>query len=83
MSDDQTPVVTITAAEMYGELRGLRESVSRIEGKLDGLAGINEQLDDHEERLRRLEANRWPWTVIAALAAVAAAFAAAWQLRSP
>lgn len=40
---------------------GLRESVSRIEGKLDGIATITDQLDDHEERIRHLEANRWPW----------------------
>nr|WSZ97286.1 hypothetical protein OH820_17920 [Streptomyces sp. NBC_00857] len=72
MSDDPIPVVTITATEMYGELRATRESVSRIEGKLDGLAGINEQLDDHEERIRRLESRQWPWPTIAALAAVAA-----------
>ncbi|SDJ74296.1 hypothetical protein [Streptomyces indicus] len=82
MSGDDAPVVTITAAEMYGELRGVRESVSRIEGKLDGLAGINEQLDDHEERLRRLEANRWPWQIIVALATAVAAFATAWQLAA-
>ncbi|WP_409471919.1 hypothetical protein [Streptomyces sp. HC307] len=77
MTDEQpAPVVTITAAEMYGELRATRESVSRIEGKLDGLAGINEQLDDHEERLRRLESRQWPWLTIAALAAVAAVLVA-------
>ncbi|MFD7402651.1 hypothetical protein ACFV7R_08250 [Streptomyces sp. NPDC059866] len=74
MTDEQpAPVVTITAAEMYGELRATRESVSRIEGKLDGLAGINEQPDDHEERLRRLESRQWPWPTIAALAAAVAA----------
>ncbi|MFI9051118.1 hypothetical protein [Streptomyces sp. NPDC053427] len=78
MSDDQTPVVTITPAEMYGELRGVRESVSHIEGKLDGFATINDQ----EERIRRLEVNRWPWPAIVTLAAVAAAFAAAWQLTA-
>ncbi|MER7174188.1 hypothetical protein [Streptomyces mesophilus] len=82
MSGDDVPVVTITAAEMYGELRGLRESVSRIEGKLDGIAAITDQLDDHEERIRRLEANRWPWQIIAALAAAVAAFAATWQLAA-
>lgn len=76
MTDEAPPVVTITVAEMYGELRGVRESVTRIEGKLDGLAGINEQLDDHEERLRRLESRQWPWPTIAALAAVAAVLVA-------
>jgi hypothetical protein len=76
VTDEPVPVVTITAAEMYGELRATRESVSRIEGKLDGLAGINEQLDDHEERLRRLESRQWPWPTIAALAAVAAVLVA-------
>ncbi|MEU9119992.1 hypothetical protein AB0C96_09040 [Streptomyces sp. NPDC048506] len=80
MSDESVPVVTITAAEMYGELRRLRESVSRIEGKLDGIATINDQLDDHEERIRRLEANQWPWPTIVALAAVAAVLVTAWQL---
>ncbi|RII06968.1 hypothetical protein DSC45_34640 [Streptomyces sp. YIM 130001] len=83
MTDEAPPVVTITVAEMYGELRGVRESVTRIEGKLDGLAGINEQLDDHEERLRRLESNRWPWPTIAALAAVAAVVVALWQNAAP
>ena len=83
MTDEPAPVVTITAAEMYGELRGVRESVSRIEGKLDGIATITDQLDDHEERIRRLEANRWPWPMIAALAAVAAVLVTAWQLGNP
>ncbi|MEU8623669.1 hypothetical protein [Streptomyces sp. NPDC048669] len=54
----------ITAAEMYSELHATRESVSRIEGKLDGLTGIKESLVDHEERLRSLEAQRWPWSAL-------------------
>ncbi|MER8068373.1 hypothetical protein ABTZ59_08765 [Streptomyces sp. NPDC094034] len=84
MTDDQpAPVVTITAAEMYGELRTTRESVSRIEGKLDGLTGINDQLDDHEDRLRQLEAKRWPWSTIAAIAAVAAVLVAYWSSPHP
>ncbi|NGO70635.1 hypothetical protein G5C65_20215 [Streptomyces sp. SB3404] len=57
---------------MYGELRGLRETVTRIEGKLDGITALTTQLDDHETRFRDLEAKRFPWPTIAALAAVAA-----------
>ncbi|GAU66650.1 hypothetical protein SSP35_03_02980 [Streptomyces sp. NBRC 110611] len=80
MTDEAAPVVTITAAEMYGELRGLRESVHRIEGKLDGIAAITGELEDHEERIRHLEANRWPWPTITALVAVAALVLSAWEM---
>lgn len=49
MTDEPTPVATIAAAEMYGELRGIHENVSLIEGKLDGIATIDDQLYDHED----------------------------------
>lgn len=50
--------------------------VVRLEGKVDGIAGVVDGLkDDHEKRIRALEAARWPLRSIAALAGIAAVLA--------
>lgn len=65
----------ISPAQMYQEVRGLAQAVSRIESKIDGILDetkdIRGDLQDHEQRLRVLERARWPLPTIAALAGVA------------
>jgi hypothetical protein len=68
---------------MYQEFRRVADGLIRFEAKigekLDALANANGEvdgrLDDHEKRLRLLEATRWPWPTIGVLAAAAAAAA--------
>jgi hypothetical protein len=68
---------------MYQEFRrvadGLIRFEAKIEQKLDALGNANREvdsrLDDHESRLRHLEAGRWPWPTIGVLAAAAAGVA--------
>jgi hypothetical protein len=71
------PGVYISPAQMYQEVRGLAETVGRIETKIDGILtetkDIRTDLADHEARLRTLERGRWPLPTIAALAGVAGA----------
>lgn len=53
------PGVYISPAQMYQEVRGLAETVGRIETKIDGILtetkDIRTDLADHEARLRALE----------------------------
>lgn len=53
------PGVYISPAQMYQEVRGLAETVGRIETKIDGILNetkdIRTDLADHEARLRALE----------------------------
>jgi hypothetical protein len=71
------PGVYISPAQMYQEMRSLHEALTRIDAKLDALrerdAGADEQLTDHEARLRSLERARWPLPTIGALAGAAGA----------
>lgn len=54
------PGVYISPAQTYQEVRGLSQAVGRIEGKLDQAlrenADLRGDVQDHEDRLRRLEA---------------------------
>ncbi|TFE42508.1 hypothetical protein E3E14_25335 [Streptomyces sp. ICN441] len=73
----QDPGVYISPAQMYQEVRGLAETVGRIETKVDGFIqeakDIRGDLADHEARLRTLEKARWPLPTIGVLAGVAGA----------
>lgn len=89
----QDPGVYISPAQMYQEVRGLAQAVGRIESKLDGILDetkdIRGDLQDHESRLRAIEAApkttdieprvatlekaRWPLPSLAALAGVGGA----------
>ncbi|MCZ7413030.1 hypothetical protein [Streptomyces sp. WMMC897] len=66
----------ISLPQMYAEVRGLAQTVSRIEHKLDGLLDetrdIRTDMQDHETRLRALERSRWPLPSLAALVGLAA-----------
>lgn len=69
----QDPGVYISPAQMYQEMRSLHDALTRVEGKVDSLAGQSTQLGDHETRIRVLERARWPLPTIGALAGLAGA----------
>ncbi|PJN22511.1 hypothetical protein CG736_28375 [Kitasatospora sp. CB02891] len=66
---------------MYEEVRRVADGLVRLEAKLDALVtadrDVGARLDDHEQRLRRLEAGRWPLPTVAALTSLAALVVAA------
>ncbi|MCX2970585.1 MULTISPECIES: hypothetical protein [Streptomyces] len=68
--------VHISVTQKYQEVRGLAQTVDRIEHKLDGLLDetrdIRGDVQGHETRIRALERSRWPLASIAALTGVAA-----------
>ncbi|MFD8318587.1 hypothetical protein [Kitasatospora purpeofusca] len=74
----------ITAAQMYEEVRRVGDGLIRLEAKLDALGAADRDVDtrlgDHEARIRRLEAGRWPLPTIAALTGVAGLGAAVVQM---
>ena len=67
------PGVYISSAQMYQEMRSLHDAVTRMDTKLDGLAGQATTIADHETRIRALERSRWPLPTIGVLAGVAGA----------
>lgn len=66
--------VEITAREIYDSVQQLHVRMAVVCEKLDRVG------PDHEQRIRHLEARRWPLPVIASLAAVAAVAAVTVQL---
>ena len=68
-------LVVISSSQMFGELRELTRSQDRIESKVDTITAAQtdavrrqeSQREDHEERLRALEARRWPLPVACAV----------------
>lgn len=63
MADSNDPLgVTIGAREIYDQVVGLRDDVRSL---TQNNAHVNEQIDDHEERLRAIE--RWKYAVPAGL----------------
>lgn len=70
------------------ELERLRGTVEAGFTRADGALALlvqrsdqtDKQLDDHEARIDALERTRWPLANLTALAAVAGAVLAAWQL---
>ncbi|MFC4034528.1 hypothetical protein ACFO3J_24070 [Streptomyces polygonati] len=74
------PGVYISPAQTHAEVRRVADGQIRMEGKLDeivrDLRDSRDHLADHESRLRRLEANRWPLPTIGAIAGVGGAVAA-------
>ncbi|MEU3203581.1 hypothetical protein ABZ702_06790 [Streptomyces cyaneofuscatus] len=73
----QDPGVNIPLGQMYQEVRGLAQAMSRVEAKLDGVLDetkdIRSDVADHEVRLRTLERARWPLPTIGVLAGVGGA----------
>lgn len=74
--------VTISPEQMYAEVRGLHDTVIRMDGKLDALGQQKTIVDDHETRLRHLEERRLPHSVISIVAAAGATVALVWQAVS-
>lgn len=71
------PPPAVLGPEMFAELRSLRESVTAVSSKLDGIQGTYERVQDHENRIRALENRRWPIPAAMLVATVAAAGIAA------
>ncbi|MCX4687220.1 hypothetical protein OG401_23430 [Kitasatospora purpeofusca] len=69
---DQLGVVSIGAREIYDEVIGLRSEVRSIGQQAEG---VRAELDDHEDRIRQLEAWRYALPV-AALTGVGGALVA-------
>jgi hypothetical protein len=70
------PGVYISPAQTHAEVRRIADGQIRMESKLDAILGDQrdhrESLTDHEARIRRLEAGRWPLPTLAALSGLAA-----------
>ncbi|GAA0579430.1 hypothetical protein GCM10010394_04980 [Streptomyces crystallinus] len=62
MPDSTDAVVTITARDIYGELRVLSIEVQRIGQVMDSNAN---RLDDHETRIRGIE--KWRYAISASV----------------
>lgn len=73
MTAGPDPGVYISSAQMYQEMRSLHDAVTRMDTKLDGLAGQSVTIADHENRIRSLERGRWPLPSLAALTGLAGA----------
>ncbi|MFJ9443260.1 hypothetical protein ACIRRH_15520 [Kitasatospora sp. NPDC101235] len=78
--------IVITATQMYEEVRRVGNSLIRLEAKLDALGAADRDVDtrlaDHESRLRRLEASRWPLPAVGALTGIAGLIAGVAPLLS-
>lgn len=75
MADDQhRPYAVVTITDVYGQQR---ELAGKVEAALARQEQHNERLDDHETRLRSLEAWRYalPLSTISAIIAAIAAVA--------
>ncbi|MGV9271338.1 hypothetical protein ACWDRR_42625 [Kitasatospora sp. NPDC003701] len=79
--------IVITAAQMYEEVRRVGDGLIRLEAKLDALGAADRDVDtrlaDHESRLRRLEAGRWPLPTIGVLGGLAGTVVAVIALLRP
>jgi hypothetical protein len=62
-------VVTIGLKEIYDQLVALNTKVEVLMGEV---ADVDKTVGDHEERLRKLEAARWPLPALAATVSIAA-----------
>ncbi|MFF3665485.1 hypothetical protein [Microtetraspora malaysiensis] len=65
----------VTATQVYGKVVEVGEKVTQVDGKVDRLdekvTGVVSRVDDHENRIRDLEADRWPHGKVTLLVAVA------------
>ncbi|MFG3228099.1 hypothetical protein ACGF07_25405 [Kitasatospora sp. NPDC048194] len=79
--------VYISPAQTHAEVRRIADGQIRMEAKLDAILGDQrehrETIADHESRIRRLEASRWPLPTIGAIVGVVGAAAAAYALVHP
>ncbi len=70
------PGVYISPAQTHAEVRRIADGQIRMESKLDAILSDQrdhrDSLTDHEQRIRRLEAGRWPLPTVAALTGLAA-----------
>ncbi|MFF7991781.1 hypothetical protein ACFZDG_18550 [Kitasatospora xanthocidica] len=79
--------IVITASQMYEEVRRVGDGLIRLEAKLDALGAADRDVDsrlvDHESRIRRLEAGRWPLPTIGVLGGAVGSAAAVYALMRP
>jgi len=61
------PGVTITLSRIYEKLTRVEAVAQRVAADVKAIKSAQH---DHEERLRELEENRWPWKVLGGLVAV-------------
>lgn len=93
MSNPQLePAIRISLDSFYQEVRLLHESMARIETKLDSMSGLEprirelenlqpeEKFDDHEKRIRELEARRLPHQLLGLIATLLGTVALLWQV---
>jgi hypothetical protein len=67
------PSIHIGMSRIYEELMAIQSAVTKMSCDLGALRQTAfEHREDHESRLRALEANRWPWKLIGGVVAVAA-----------
>ncbi len=71
--EDQEPQqlghhVMITSREIYDAVQNL---IGKVEAVLSRQENTGKTLQDHETRIRSLEANRWPIPTIAVIVAIA------------
>lgn len=65
MNDAPDPFAgVVTAADVYARVELVREAVHAVDAKVDLVAGgahaLRADVDDHEQRIRVIEAERWP-----------------------
>ncbi|MFB7617839.1 hypothetical protein [Kitasatospora sp. NPDC056181] len=79
--------VYISPAQTHAEVRRIADGQIRMEAKLDAILGDQrehrETIADHESRLRRLEAGRWPLPTIGVLGGLAGTVVAVIALLRP
>jgi hypothetical protein len=65
----------VTARDVYGKVVEVGERLALVDGKVDRIddkvSGVVTRVDDHEERIRKLEAQRWPHRNLTMLIAAA------------
>ena len=71
-------VVEIGLKEIYDQLVSLNTKTEVMIGDLKDLV---KQAEDHEQRLRQLERNRWPMHLLTALIALAAFLASVFDVQ--
>lgn len=82
MADAGLPAGTVTIADLYRELVGMRNDVARALTRIEVIDSRNGDADklhsDHEQRIRALEQFRWKLAGIAIVMAIIAGFVTAW-----
>jgi hypothetical protein len=76
-SDGMSTGVHIELADIYKTLLRVERKVDLIENQVTGTNGLVKQVEEHDDRIRAIEANKWP---LPAAGAVMALAALGWQI---